>query len=119
VYVSQEPRLWHVTLTVAGRDEDPESVRIGLSRLSHERPFIHSIRYRDSAAELQYWEEADRMLDAASLALRLWREHRSSCGLPDWEVVGLEVLERETFRQRGVVVVPMAIGLPGAAPQPF
>jgi hypothetical protein len=117
--VSQQPRLWHVTLTVAGRDQDPDALRISLSRLSDERPFIHSMRYRRSAAELQYWEEADRMLDAASLALRLWREHRSSCGLPDWEVVGLEVLERETFRHRGAAGVPTAVGLPGSAPQPF
>ena len=34
------------------------------------------------------------MLDVASLALRLWNEHRESAGLPRWEVVGLEVVER-------------------------
>ena len=35
------------------------------------------------------------------MALRLWGEHRSTAGLPTWRVVGLEVLDRETFRQRG------------------
>ena len=35
------------------------------------------------------------MLDVASLAMRLWNEHRDSANLPRWEVVGLEVLEKD------------------------
>jgi hypothetical protein len=34
------------------------------------------------------------------LALRLWNEHRGSAGLPRWEVIGLEVLDRDTFYMR-------------------
>jgi hypothetical protein len=41
------------------------------------------------------------MIDVASLALRLWNEHRDSAGLPRWEVVGLEVVERAIHRNRG------------------
>ena len=40
------------------------------------------------------------MLDVASLAMRLWNEHRDSANLPDWEVVGLEVLEKDLCDRR-------------------
>ena len=39
------------------------------------------------------------MLDVASLAMRLWNEHRDSANLPSWEVVGLEVLEKDLRRR--------------------
>ena len=38
------------------------------------------------------------MLDVASLAMRLWNEHRESASLPRWEVVGLEIVEKEPPR---------------------
>jgi hypothetical protein len=117
--VTELPRLWHVTLTVAGHAHDATIVRAALERLGGERPFMHSLRYRSSRAELQYWEEASGMLDAASLALRLWWEHRDSCGLPDWEVVGLEVLERDTLQQRPAPHAPSGVGLPNATPRPY
>lgn len=113
------PRLWHVTVTVAGRPHDADAVRAGLERLEGERPFMHSLRYRSSRAELQYWEEATGMLDAASLALRLWMEHRDTCGLPDWEVVGLEVLERDTLQQRSNQQSPSGVGMPNPTPRPY
>lgn len=112
-------RLWHVTLTVAGGEHDATVVCAGLERLGDQQPFLHSLRYRANRAELQYWEESDGMLDAASLALRLWNEHRASCGLPDWEVVGLEVLERDTFQQRAAQGSSTAVGAPGATPRPY
>ena len=34
------------------------------------------------------------------MALRLWGEHRRSDGLPPWRVVGLEVVDRRTYRRR-------------------
>ena len=40
------------------------------------------------------------MLDVASLAMRLWNEHRESAKLPDWEVVGLEVVEKDLRERR-------------------
>jgi hypothetical protein len=32
--------------------------------------------------------------------MRLWNEHRESARLPDWEVVGLEVVEKELRERR-------------------
>lgn len=37
---------------------------------------------------------------AAAVALRLWGEHRQTAGLPPWEIVGLEVIDRATYHQR-------------------
>jgi len=95
-------RLWHVSVTVAGEAVEPLIVRNALRRLSDQRPFLHSLKYAAGRAELQYWEEADTLLDASSLGLRVWNEHRESAGLPRWEVVGLEVLERQVYLSRGM-----------------
>lgn len=108
--------LWHVTLTVAGEPQDPSSVHQALVRLQAERPFMHSLRYDEERAEICYWDEGEDMLDAASLALRIWSEHRLSAGLPDWKVVGLEVVERDTFQSR-LLTVPVAGA--DAQPRPF
>lgn len=97
----EEPaRLWHVCLTVSGDPMEPRIVRTALSRLRDQRQFLHSLKYDGDRAEIQYWEEADTLLDASSLALRVWNEYRDSAGLPRWEVVGLEVLERTIFQER-------------------
>lgn len=111
IVTPDEPRLWHVTVTVAGDSIDPDEVRAGLERLIEERPFLLTIRYRSDRAEVRYWEQAEEILDAASLALRLWNEHRKTAGLPRWEVIGLEVLDRATFQMRmaeGSVPQPVA-----------
>lgn len=110
-------RHWHVTLTVSGTQVEPKLVRAALMRLSHERPFLDSMRFSADAAELQFWDQGDSMLDVASLALRLWDEHRESAGLPRWEVVGLEVVE-EAVRRGGRPATPAVGGTP-AAPLPF
>lgn len=94
-------RLWHVTVTVAGDTVEPLLVRSALSRLVEQRPFIDSVSFTGDSAELQFWDEGDSMLDVASLALRLWTEHRESAGLPSWEVVGLEVVEKALRDRRG------------------
>ncbi len=96
-----EPALWHVTLTVAGDAVDSTALRDALERLATERPFMVSMRYGLDRAELRYWDEADDLDDAAALALRLWGDHRVSAGLPDWRVVGLEVLDHGTMISRG------------------
>jgi hypothetical protein len=98
---SGEPALWHVTLTVAGGPIDPTTLRDALERLAAERPFMVSMRYGMDRAELRYWDEAEEIDDAAALALRLWGDHRASAHLPDWRVVGLEVLDRATMLARG------------------
>ena len=94
-------RLWHVTVTVAGNTVEPLLVRSALARLEEQRPFIDSVSFTGDSAELQFWDEGDSMLDVASLALRLWTEHRESAGLPSWEVVGLEVVEKALRDRRG------------------
>ena len=93
--MSEAARLWQVTVTVAGPEVEPFVVRRALQRLAEERPFLASLRYAAGTAELSYWEQADSLLDAGSLALRVWSEHRESANLPTWEVVGLVVRERE------------------------
>jgi hypothetical protein len=90
--------MWHVTLTVGGEPVDRGEVCAALERLSLEQPFLISARYAAERAELRYWEQADCLDDAAALALRLWGEHRASAQLPPWRVVGLEVLDRDTFQ---------------------
>jgi hypothetical protein len=89
--------MWHVTLTLGGAPLERAGVRDALERLCQERPFLVSARYAPDRAELRYWEQADCLDDAAALALRLWGEHRASAELPPWRVVGLEVVDRETF----------------------
>ena len=111
-------RLWHVTLTVAGAELEPLIVRNALRRLSEQRPFLHSLRYAGARAEIQYWEEADDLIDASSLALRVWNEHRDTAGLPRWSVVGLEVLERQVFLSRGLEQSVM-LDLHDVTPLPF
>lgn len=87
--------LWQVTVTVAGREVEPFVVRRALQRLAEERPFLSSVRYAADRAEISYWEQADTLVDAGSLALRMWNEHRTSAVLPPWSVVGLDVRARE------------------------
>ncbi|MCW2782881.1 MAG: hypothetical protein JWR35_3330 [Marmoricola sp.] len=101
VSVSKETRHWHVTLTLAGEAVEPLLVRAALQRLSEERPFVDSMNFTGTGAELRFWDEGATMLDVASLALRLWSEHRESASLPAWEVVGLEVVEKAVRDARG------------------
>jgi hypothetical protein len=96
----QSGRLWHVTLTLAGDAVEPMLVRAALSRLREERPFIDTVEYTGTGAELRFWDEGTAMIDVASLALRLWDEHRDSAGLPSWEIVGLEVVEKSIHEGR-------------------
>jgi len=116
--VDEPTRLWHVTITVGGETVEPLIVRNALSRLSDQRAFLHSLRYAGEHAEIQYWEEAETLLDASSLALRVWNEYRDSAGLPRWEVVGLEVLERSVFQSRGMERSVM-FDLQDVTPLPF
>jgi len=94
------PTMWHVTVTVGGAPLDPLEVRAALERLSVERPFLLTARYAADRAEVRYWEEARDVDDAAALALRLWGEHRLTAGLPPWRVMGLEVIDRQTWQRR-------------------
>jgi len=92
--------MWFVTVTVAGRAVEPDEVRRGLERLGHERPFMAGARYRGDRAEVQYWEQSPDAAGAVAQALRMWSDHTGSALLPDWQVVGLEVVERAVARTR-------------------
>lgn len=105
-------RLWHVTLSVSGNEVPLKEVRRGLEQLAHDHPFLLTSRYANDHAEIRYWEEARDLHDAAAVALRLWGEHRSTAKLPPWEIVGLEVIDRETYHQR----VAEGYGPPPAVP---
>ncbi|MFF8383450.1 hypothetical protein [Streptomyces kanasensis] len=105
-------KLWHITLTVSGREAPLDEVRRALEQLAHDHPFLLTSRYATDHAEIRYWEEARDLHDAAAVALRLWGEHRQSAKLPPWEIVGLEVIDRETYHQR----VAEGYGPPPAAP---
>ena len=96
-------RHWHVTLTLAGGPAEPLVVRGAAQRLREERPFLDSVVCSGSSVEIQFWDEGATMLDVASLAMRLWTEHRESAKLPDWEVVGLEIVEKHLREQRGAI----------------
>ncbi|MEW2517989.1 hypothetical protein [Actinacidiphila alni] len=105
-------RLWHITLSVSGPETPLSEVRRGLEQLAHDHPFLLTSRYATDHAEIRYWEEARDLHDAAAIALRLWGEHRSTAGLPPWETVGLEVIDRATYHQR----VAEGYGPPPAVP---
>ncbi|WP_067272079.1 hypothetical protein [Streptomyces jeddahensis] len=94
------PRLWHVTLSVSGAEAPLKDVRRALEQLAYDHPFLLTSRYANDHAEIRYWEEARDLHDAAAVALRLWGEHRQSAKLPPWEIVGLEVIDRDTYHQR-------------------
>jgi len=100
-HIEPPARMWHVTLTLAGDPQDAIGVRAGLEQLATDHPFLLSGRYAADRAEVRYWDEALDVQDAATMALRMWGEYRESVGLPDWEVVGLEVIDQPTFHGRG------------------
>nr|WP_107409516.1 hypothetical protein [Mangrovactinospora gilvigrisea] len=93
-------RMWHVTLSMAGDPVPVTQLRRALETLVNEHPPLMTGRYAADRAEIRYWEEAAELQDAAALALRLWGEYRSRAGLPAWRTVGLEVVDRHTYRQR-------------------
>ncbi len=73
----------------------------GWSGCRHEHPFLLNGRYAADRAEVSYWEEAADVADAAILALRLWETHRATAGLPEWDVVGLEVVDQDDLPAPG------------------
>lgn len=112
-------RLWHVTLTVGGAPLDVPAVRASLDRLADERPFLLSARYAADRVELRYWEQAQSVEEAVPLALQLWREHERSAQLPAWQVLGLEVVDRETYRWRALHPKERSTLVPAGGIRPF
>jgi len=75
-------------------------IRGAMQRLNDERQFLDSVISTGHSVEIQFWDEGENMLDVASLAMRLWNEHRESAALPAWEVVGLEIVEKGLRERR-------------------
>jgi hypothetical protein len=96
-----ERAMWHITLTVAGQNVPEPEIKAALERLSLEHPFLLSGRYAIDRAEVRYWEEASDVATALRMAVLLWDEHAVTAQLPLWRVVGVEVVDRETFHRRG------------------
>jgi len=93
-------RHWHVRLTLSGAPVEPLILRGAVHRLNQQRPFLDSISSTGESAEIQFWDEGASMLDVASLAMRLWNEHRHSANLPNWEIIGLEIIGKELHDSR-------------------
>ena len=74
-----------------------------MQRLSDERPLLDSVISNGKSVEIQFWDQGENMLDVASLAMRLWNEHRESARLPNWEVVGLEIVEKDLRETRAAL----------------
>ena len=108
-------RFWHIKLSLAGVPYAPQAVRASLQRLAEQHPFLLSGRYARDHAEVHYWEEAGDAEEASWLALQMWSQNRESAALPDWAVVGLEVLERDTYRERA----DAGYGLAGGDIRPY
>jgi hypothetical protein len=98
--VNNAVRHWHVRLTLTGAAVEPLILRGAIQRLKQERPFLDSVTSNGESVEIQFWDEGESMLDVASLAMRLWNEHRHSANLPDWEIVGLEIVVKALHEKR-------------------
>ena len=91
---------WYVRVTFGGAPVQDDSLVPALRRLTEANPVGMTVRYAPNRAEVSYWDEAPDAEDAAAMALRVWNEHRTELGLPDWQVTALEVLDRDTCDER-------------------
>lgn len=93
-------RMWHVVITTAGSALPLDDIRDALARLSDSHQFLLSARYATDRAEVRYWDESGHVRDIAARAFSVWTDYSEIAGLPPWEVVGLEVIERDAFHAR-------------------
>lgn len=92
--------MWHVTVTLHGQPQRPQPLRDALTRLSFAHGLGLSARFTPDTVELRYWDEGHDCRVVASQGLSLWDEHREDSQLPSWVVVGIEVLDRQSFQRR-------------------
>jgi hypothetical protein len=109
VEARSDGRMWNVTVTACGEMVPEAQIRASLERLAHQHPFLLACRYAVDRAEVRYWDEARDVGEAVDLAMRLWDLHRLSAGLPEWEVVGVEVVDQETFHLRNQSIRSLAV----------
>lgn len=113
-------RLWRVCVSVSGIPVAIAQIRDGLEALAHHHPFLLEARYAADRAEIRYWEEGPDAMSVAALAGAVWDAHRGAAGLPDWRVVGIEVVDRETVHERDHrPSVPRAHLVPAGVLRPF
>jgi len=117
---SDGDRLWRVCVTVSGEPVPLAQIRDGLEHLAHHHPFLLEARYAVDRAELRYWEEGSDTTSVAALAGSVWEVHRTAAGLPPWNVVGIEVLDRATVHERDYrLPVPRARLVPAGVLRPL
>jgi hypothetical protein len=92
--------MWHVTVTLHGHPLEPGRLAAGLELLAFAHGIDLSARYAPDLVELRYWDEGQDCRVVVGHALHLWDSHRPDADLPAWPVVGVEVLDRPTFRRR-------------------
>lgn len=93
-------RMWHVVVTAAGTSLPADQVCDALQRLADQHQFLLSARYAADRAEVRYWDESEHVREVAARAFSLWGDYSELAALPPWEVVGIEVIEREAFHAR-------------------
>jgi hypothetical protein len=92
--------LWHVTITLHGKPQLSQRLAESLRSLAFAHGIGLSARYSTDTVELRYWDEGHDCRVVAGHGLDLWDEHRVSSELPNWVVVGVEVLDRQFFQRR-------------------
>ncbi|MCB0919083.1 MAG: hypothetical protein KDC39_11015 [Actinobacteria bacterium] len=92
--------MWHVTLTLTGPPVSSARLADSLSQLAEFHPFGLSARYAIDVIELRYWDEGHDCRTVTDNAIEMWNKNRDEVRLPDWPIVGVEVLDRATFRRR-------------------
>lgn len=93
-------RMWHVVITASGAVVPESDIREALERLADAHQFLLSARYATDRAEVRYWDESMDVREITSRAFALWGSYTDLAGLPPWEVVGLEVIEKDAFHAR-------------------
>jgi len=92
--------MWHVTVTLHGQPLGQQPLQESLDRLAFAHGFGLAARYSDDTVELRYWDEGHDARVVADQGIAMWDEHRTELGLPNWVVVGIEVLDRQSFQRR-------------------
>jgi hypothetical protein len=92
--------LWHVTVTLHGQPLASGRLAQALGKMALAHGLGLSARFLPDTVELRYWDEGHDCRLVAEHGLNLWDVHREAAGLPSWPVVGLEVLDRTSFRRR-------------------
>lgn len=110
--------MWHVTLTLHGNPQPPDTLHTSLQELAFHHGFDLSARYSPDTVELRYWDEGQDCRAVVESALELWDSHRHDRELPSWPVVGVEVLDRPSFRRRFPSGEAPDLLAPGVRPLP-